>query len=53
MSFELNNGKEAHVTISLGVSAYGEEDGTNPEALISAADARLYNAKNNGRNRVN
>ena len=53
MTFELNNGKEAHVTISLGVSAFGENDGTNPEALIAAADARLYNAKNNGRNRVN
>ncbi|MBR1460366.1 diguanylate cyclase [bacterium] len=53
MPFDLNNGKEGRVTISLGVSAFGEQDGKTPEELVSAADARLYNAKNNGRNRVN
>ena len=51
--FKLANGKESGVTISLGVSTYGQTDGTTPEEIISSADKRLYNAKNNGRNRVN
>ena len=50
---KLANGKESNVTISLGVSTYGEEDGLTPEAIISSADKRLYHAKENGRNRVN
>ncbi|MBD5401928.1 diguanylate cyclase [bacterium] len=50
--FKLSNGRESNVTISLGVSTYGE-DGSTTEELISAADKRLYNAKENGRNRVN
>ena len=52
-SFKLANNRESNVTISLGVSSYGDTDGLNPEELISSADKRLYNAKNNGRNRVN
>ena len=50
--YKLSNGKESTVTISLGVSAYGT-DGETPSELIEAADKRLYNAKGNGRNRVN
>ncbi len=50
--YKLSNGKESNVTISLGVSAFGK-DGKNPSELIEAADKRLYNAKANGRNRVN
>jgi diguanylate cyclase (GGDEF)-like protein len=50
--YRLSNGKESTVTISLGVSAYGT-DGETPSELIEAADKRLYNAKGNGRNRVN
>lgn len=50
---KLANNKESNVTISLGVSTFGNEDGTTPEEIISSADKRLYNAKANGRNRVN
>ena len=49
---KLTNGRESNVTISLGVSAYGQ-DGKTPKELIESADKRLYNAKENGRNRVN
>ena len=49
---KLSNGKETNVTISLGVSTYGE-DGETPAAIIESADKRLYNAKENGKNRVN
>ena len=50
---KLANGKESNVTISLGVSTYGGEDGLTPTELIASADKRLYHAKENGRNRVN
>ena len=49
--FKLANDKEANVTISLGVSTF-PEDGNSAPALIEAADKRLYEAKNNGRNQV-
>lgn len=49
---KLSNGRESNVTISLGVSTY-KEDGETPAEIIEAADKRLYNAKENGRNRVN
>jgi diguanylate cyclase (GGDEF)-like protein len=39
------------VTVSIGV-ANSYHDGTTLNALLSAADARLYAAKNTGRNRV-
>jgi len=39
------------VTLSIGV-AVPLEDGADPEALIEAADRRLYAAKNSGRDRV-
>jgi diguanylate cyclase (GGDEF)-like protein len=39
------------VTISIGVATVGE-DGDDFTALLSTADARLYQAKKNGRNRV-
>jgi len=39
------------VTISGGVAAF-PADGAGDEALIRAADARLYRAKQEGRNRV-
>ncbi len=50
--YKLSNGRESNVTISLGVSSYGT-DGETPAQIIENADKRLYNAKNNGRNRVN
>lgn len=49
---KLSGNRESNVTISLGVSTYGD-DGQTPAELIESADKRLYNAKNNGRNRVN
>ena len=49
---KLSNGRESNVTISLGVASFGN-DGQSPAQIIEAADKRLYNAKNNGRNRVN
>ena len=39
------------ITISIGVSAY-KIDGDSPEALLDAADTRLFKAKDAGRNRV-
>ncbi|MGQ3211730.1 MAG: diguanylate cyclase [Shinella sp.] len=41
----------APVTVSIGI-ANSYNDGTTLNALLSAADARLYAAKNAGRNRV-
>ena len=50
--FKINNSQEGKVTISLGVSSY-PQDGVTPSELIDAADRRLYQSKNNGRNQVN
>ena len=49
--YKLPNGKDATVTISLGVASY-PKDGQTPYELIDAADKHLYSAKNSGRNRV-
>lgn len=49
--FKLSGGRDTSVTISLGVSTY-PVDGETAEELIEAADRRLYNAKNSGRNQV-
>ena len=49
--FKLFGGKETNVTISLGVSTF-PADGESAVDIIEAADKRLYNAKNNGRNQV-
>jgi diguanylate cyclase (GGDEF)-like protein len=42
---------EAGITVSLGVSSY-HESLQDKEALIGEADKALYQAKQNGRNRV-
>ena len=39
------------VTISLGVVATGGDNPVNPQALLERADAALYEAKREGRNR--
>ncbi|GMR16124.1 MAG: hypothetical protein BMS9Abin31_0432 [Gammaproteobacteria bacterium] len=39
------------ITISIGVSNF-PEDGSNPEELFRVADTTLYQAKQNGRNRI-
>ena len=49
--FKLMGGIECRVTISLGVSTYPLH-GKTPQELIEAADKGLYDAKENGRNRV-
>lgn len=38
-------------TVSIGIAAF-PKDGRTPEALLEAADKRLYRAKSEGRNRV-
>ncbi len=43
--------KTMPVTLSIGVAEYPKH-GDNPETLIAAADAALYQAKRRGRNRV-
>ncbi len=40
-----------HITCSMGVASY-PADGTNAEMLLSNADAAMYRAKANGRDRV-
>lgn len=41
-----------HVTISIGVASMQAADGAPAQALIEAADAALYRAKQGGRNQV-
>ena len=45
---------ELHITCSAGIASYPEVTGENPslEALLKEGDAALYQAKNQGRNRV-
>ncbi|HWM41152.1 MAG TPA: PAS domain S-box protein [Burkholderiales bacterium] len=43
------HGKEVFVTASVGIAAF-PGDGTDAEALIGAADAAMYRAKQSGRN---
>jgi len=42
---------EVAITVSIGVSNY-PKDGSNPEELFRVADTTLYQAKQNGRNRI-
>ena len=47
----VHNGRRIPCTVSLGISSTGEALDT-ASAMISAADERLYRAKNGGRNRT-
>jgi len=50
-SFESGRQRQIPVTVSIGVSQFGR-DGDTIDAIVSAADERLYDAKHQGRNRV-
>jgi diguanylate cyclase (GGDEF)-like protein len=41
-----------YVTVSMGIASIAPTDKDNPDELIAAADAQLYNAKHHGRNRI-
>jgi diguanylate cyclase (GGDEF)-like protein len=45
----LLNGKEYHVTLSIGISVF-PADGSDPHSLLKAADVAMYRAKEMGRN---
>jgi diguanylate cyclase (GGDEF)-like protein len=47
----LPRGGTGHITVSIGAAAY-PKDGTQPDELLDVADARLYVAKEAGRNRI-
>ncbi|MBK9169837.1 MAG: diguanylate cyclase [Bryobacterales bacterium] len=49
--FDTSEGRMS-VTCSMGVTSTAEVGKTDVDALVRAADAALYRAKNNGRNRV-
>jgi diguanylate cyclase (GGDEF)-like protein len=46
------SGAEKQVTMSMGISVAEADARTETEALLNHADAGLYSAKGNGRNRV-
>jgi c-di-GMP phosphodiesterase len=50
--FNLDDGKTLHCTVSLGISEYANERDHSISQIIKRADIALYNAKSNGRNRV-
>jgi two-component system cell cycle response regulator len=45
------SGRPVHVTISIGVATFPDERITDPESFLRLADANLYKAKADGRNR--
>jgi len=40
-----------HITLSIGIAEF-PKNGEAPESVVAAADAALYQAKRNGRDRV-
>ncbi len=51
MEFTAGNGEQFSVSASAGVASH-PDDGLSAQALIRRADARLYQAKRDGRNRI-
>jgi len=51
MTFEGESGEKFHVTFSAGIATY-PTDGKTFDELFRAADRRLYEAKEQGRNRI-
>jgi diguanylate cyclase (GGDEF)-like protein len=49
--FEVQNNPPITITVSIGVSSITEEM-TNIDDMLRSADAALYHAKHDGRNRV-
>ena len=49
--FDVNAGAPLRITVSIGVASFPAH-ADNPEALVAAADAAMYIAKQSGRNRV-
>ena len=49
---KLGPGMPSHITVSAGLAAMSQSELHSPEDLVAAADAALYRAKRNGRNRV-
>lgn len=50
-SFDVNTGVPLHITVSIGVASFPAQT-NNAQALVAAADAALYIAKETGRNRT-
>ncbi|MCG8425982.1 MAG: GGDEF domain-containing protein, partial [Chromatiales bacterium] len=51
-SLPLEDGSELRITASMGVSVYLRDTALSPEGLVKEADHYLYQAKEQGRNRV-
>jgi hypothetical protein len=47
-----HEGQRIAVTVSVGVAGFPGATAETPEALVAAADAALYEAKRQGRNRI-
>jgi diguanylate cyclase (GGDEF)-like protein len=49
--YEVPDGRDAKVTVSIGIAGFDEAFET-PYDLVAAADSALYLAKQKGRNRI-